>query len=485
VLRRILIIAACVLAACAPASPATQADDARIARILNGLRPPLAISGEPAVRWTLAERMRRFHVPGVSIAVIDSGRIAWAQGFGVRQTGGSDSVTPTTVFQAASISKPTFALGVMHLVQDGTLNLDEDVNAKLTSWHLPENKFTVREKVTLRRILSHNAGLTVSGFPGYEAGSPIPTVPQILDGLPPANTPPVRVDTTPGAISRYSGGGVTIAMLLVTDVVHEPFPAFMQRMVLGPAGMTRSTYEQPLPVKWTGDAATAHDTGGVPIPGKYHTYPEMSAAGLWTTPSDLARLAIVVQRTYAGRDSTIVNPATVREMLTVQKEPFGIGYAVSGSGPTLEFEHSGGNEGFRDDFIAFAERGQGAVIMTNGDNGSNLIREIEGSLAAEYGWPDAQQVVRHAIPIDSATRAALAGTYRLSMPQRTLPATVVADSGKLYLAFNHRSDRVEVLADSNGTFFMRTNGTSITFARDAKGRATAMTLAGRFSGPRE
>ena len=477
-LRRILEFAVCVLAACTPAA------DPRVARTLSGLRPPMAIAEEPPVRWTLAERMRHYHVPGVSIAVIDSGRIAWAQGFGVRQAGGSDSVTTTTVFQAASISKPTFALGVMRLVQNGTLNLDDDVNAKLTSWHLPENRFTLHEKVTLRRILSHNAGLTVSGFPGYEAGSAIPTVPQILDGVPPANTPPVRVDTTPGAISRYSGGGLTIAMLLVTDVVHEPFPAFMQRMVLLPAGMTHSTYEQPLPAAWAGSAATAHDTAGTPIPGKYHTYPEMSAAGLWTTPSDLARLAIVVQRTYAGRDSTIVDPATVREMLTVQKKPFGIGYGVSGSGPTLEFSHSGGNEGFRDDFVAFAERGQGAVIMTNGDNGSNLIREIEASLAAEYGWPDDQQIVRHTIPIDSATRAALAGTYRLKMAVRVIPVTVAVDSGKLYIAAQPWRERIELLADSDGTFFMRGGGPPITFARDAAGRATAMTY-GPFNGPRE
>ncbi len=293
-----ILATSALFAACAAQHAPTPTVDPRVDRVIHGLRPGIAIQGQPPVRWTLAERMQHYHVPGVSIAVIDSGRIAWVQGFGVKTAGGADSVTPTTIFQAGSISKPTFALGVMRLVQNGTLNLDEDVNAKLVSWHVPNNRFTDTAKVTLRRILSHGAGLTVHGFPGYEAGARIPTVPQILDGLPPANTKPVRVDTFPGTISRYSGGGTTIAMLLVTDIVHEPFPTFMHDSVLGPAGMTHSTYEQPLPAALAPDAATGHDGNGVAIPGKYHTYPEMSAAGLWTTPSDLATLGIALQHTY-------------------------------------------------------------------------------------------------------------------------------------------------------------------------------------------
>src|SRR5579862_1176321 len=225
-MRRSLVIgAAAVAVACRqPAHAGPVPPNPRMERVLSALRPAIAAPGTAPVRWTLAERMRHHHVPGVSIAIIDSGRIAWAKGFGVRQARGTDSVTPSTLFEAGSISKPTFALGVMRLVQDGKLNLDQDVNAKLVSWHLPNNRFTTQAKVTLRRILSHSAGLTVHGFPGYEVGVPVPTVPQILDGVKPANTPPVRVDTIPGSVFRYSGGGMTIAMLLVTDVVQMPFP---------------------------------------------------------------------------------------------------------------------------------------------------------------------------------------------------------------------------------------------------------------------
>ena len=427
-------------------------------RVINGLRPSIAVQGEPPVRWTLAERMRHYHVPGVSIAVIDSGKIAWARGFGVKEAGGTDPVTPTTIFQAGSISKPTFALGVMRLVQDGKLDLDQNVNDKLTSWHLPDNKFTVHEKVTLRRILSHSAGLTVHGFPGYEAGTPIPTVPQILDGIKPANTAPVRVDTFPGAISRYSGGGTTIAMLLVTDVVKEPFPAFMQATVLGPAGMTHSTYEQPLPVARRIDAATGHDGKGVPIPGKYHTYPEMSAAGLWTTPTDLATLGILLEHTYAGQTSAVINQATFKQMLTVQKKPFGIGYGVGGSGPTLYFSHGGADEGFISNFIVYAERGQGVVIMTNGDRGGRLISEITSAVAAEYGLPGDEQQVKSTVPVDSQRLASLAGAYHFPLPD-SLTVTVFAQGGKLFTTLPS-GDTARLYAESDSTFFMD-DGTTV------------------------
>lgn len=473
--RRALTLAASVLVACARSQPTSSAatEDARIDAVVSGLRPPVGVQGEPPIRWTLAARMAHYHVPGVSIAVVDSGRLVWARGFGLKEAGTTDSVTPTTIFQAGSISKPTFALAVMRLVQNGTLNLDENVNDKLTSWHVPDNRFTAHEKVTLRRILSHNAGLTVHGFPGYAAGAPIPTVPEILDGRPPANTAPVRVDTTPGAISRYSGGGTTVAMLLVEDVTKEPFPAFMQRMVLQPARMTHSTYEQPLPTARHEDAATGHDTAGVPIPGKYHTYPEMSAAGLWTTPSDLTTIGLVLDSTYAGTVSRIVSRATLAEMLTVQKAPFGIGYVLHGSGQDLEYSHDGGDEGFLSSFVMFPGRGQGVAIMTNGERGSELIAEILPSVAATYGWPDRQQELRTVVTLDPKALDALVGSYRLSTKPKLL-GQVTLEGGRLFLSAAGVLTKVELLPQSDSTFFAREQGFPVTFVRNRGGRVTAL-----------
>ena len=464
--------------------PSTTGGGDRVERVISGLRPLLAVKGEAPVRWTLAERMQHYRIPGVSIAVIDSGRIVWARGFGLKQTGTADSVTATTIFQAGSVSKPTFALGVMRLVQDGRLDLDENVNVKLTSWKVPDNKFTTTEKVTLRRILSHNAGLTVHGFPGYEAGTPVPTVVQVLNGEKPANTLPVRVDTFPGAISRYSGGGTTIAMLVVTDVTGKPFPEFMQETVLGPAGMTHSTYEQPLPAARRVDAASGYRSTGDVVKGNYHTYPEMSAAGLWTTPSDLATLAIDLQKTYAGQWDKIVSQATFKQMLTVQKVPFGIGYELAGSGHDLEFDHGGSDEGFITSFIAYAERGQGAVIMINSDNGGFLINEILPSIAEEYGWPSHRQQVRTTVARSPKSLAPLVGMYRFKSPDYDFVDTVTAQNGTLLMRAGPAITPTELLADTDSTFFTRDEGISVVFDRDLHGRVVGMTHGGSMKGTR-
>ena len=165
--------------------------DARIGRVMRGLLPETAVRrqfGEPAV---LAERMVHHQTPGVSVAVIHNGRLEWARGFGVKEWGAPDPVTEETLFQAGSISKPVFALAVMRLVQTGKLDLDADVNDYLTTWRIPANG-DGQSRVTLRQLLGHTAGLTVEGFPGYLASTQLPSMVQILDGKPPANSPPIR-----------------------------------------------------------------------------------------------------------------------------------------------------------------------------------------------------------------------------------------------------------------------------------------------------
>src|SRR5215467_10497145 len=242
--------------------------------IEHHLRYGVRIADQPDIALDLLERMKSYHVPGVSIAVIDNYRVVFAKGYGVTEFGGRRSVDTTTLFLAGSISKPVFASGFLRLVEDRKVPLDTDVNTLLKSWHLPESRFTEHEKVTLRRLLTHSAGLTVWGFPGYALDKPVPTVPQLLDGAPPANTPAVRNDTTPGARWLYSGGGITIAQLVATDISGESFPVLLDRLMLRPAGMRRSTYENPLPIERRSEAATGHERIDTPVPGGFHVYPE-------------------------------------------------------------------------------------------------------------------------------------------------------------------------------------------------------------------
>jgi CubicO group peptidase (beta-lactamase class C family) len=269
---------------------ASDAVEEHVRHIRDGLLPPVLVEGEPHKRSLLAE-MARVRVPGVSIAVIHAGRIEWARGFGVTAIGGSD-VTPRTLFQAASISKPVTAVAALRLVQEGKLDIDVDVNRYLKNWKIPTNDFTDQHPVTLRELLSHTAGMTVHGFAGYPSSSMLPTLTQILDGRPTANSPPIVVDAVPGNNWRYSGGGYVVVQQLLDDVTGMPFDKLMQKTVLHPFGMSDSSYEQPLPKSKLVKIALPYRRNGTPVRGGPHVYPELAAAGLWTTPSDLARYGI-------------------------------------------------------------------------------------------------------------------------------------------------------------------------------------------------
>src|SRR5579859_5620865 len=276
--------------ATADKSPATT--EARIERIAKGIEPVEAGKGDAPVPLDIEKLMKLYDVPGFSVAVIEDYKIAWAKSYGVTEPGGKNPVTPKTLFQAGSISKPVAATGMLALVQQGKLSLDEDVNVKLKSWRVPENEFTKEQKVTLRRLASHSAGLTVHGFPGYDVDEKVPTLVQIFNGEKPANTAPIRVDFVPGSDERYSGGGITIEQQLMMDVSGKQFPALMKELVLDKVGMSDSSYEQPLPAARAAMTAGGAYGDGKPVHGKWHVYPEMAAAGLWTTPTDLAKFAM-------------------------------------------------------------------------------------------------------------------------------------------------------------------------------------------------
>jgi CubicO group peptidase (beta-lactamase class C family) len=355
----------------------------RVERVERGL-PPVTLSDGQVLQLDLQGWMETLKVPGLSIAVFDNFQVVWRKSYGVREVGASAPVTLDTTFQAGSVSKPVMALAAMRFVQEGRFNLDENVNDKLLSWKVPDNPFTVREKVTLRRLLSHSAGLSVHGFPGYAVGSPTPTLVQVLNGEKPANTAPVRVVMVPGTKFEYSGGGTLIVQQLLIDQFKKPFPQLMAETVFQPLGLTHSSYEQPQPPARAAMSAVGHHADGKPVEGKWHIYPEMAAGGLWTTPGDLAEVAIEVAKSKHGKSNRILSQESVRQMLTVQMAPLGLGFFLDAKND--RFGHDGDDDGFQTDLVAFSESGQGAAVMANSDFGSLLFEPLMQSLAKEYGW---------------------------------------------------------------------------------------------------
>jgi CubicO group peptidase (beta-lactamase class C family) len=372
----------------------------RIRRVETGL---FRRTGPNEIVWdkrlTIVDRMEHYHVPGVSIAVISDFQIEWTKGFGVQEAGAGKPVTARTLFQPASVGKTMTAVAALHFVEAGLLRLDENVNDRLTSWKVPENEFTTNEKVTLRRLLTHSAGVTVRGFEGFARGAELPTLRQILDGQPPANTPPIRVNSVPGTEVRYSGGGFMIVQQLLEDVAGQPFAEIMHNVVLEPASMTSTAYEAPLAVHRHRIAASAHDSAGRPARGKWHELACLGAGGgIWTTSSDLARFAIEIMLSHSGRSNKILSRESVSMMLTRQiagNDYTGIGFGLAGEGRDLGCGHAGGNApGFMSILWVYPEMGLGAVIMTNGQNGEALYREILVAIGIEYGWPDSRMTAR-------------------------------------------------------------------------------------------
>ncbi|HEV8485300.1 MAG TPA: serine hydrolase domain-containing protein [Blastocatellia bacterium] len=369
----------------------------RIERVEKGLLGPVLVKGAPG--WTIQERMKQYKVPGVSIAVINNFKVEWARAYGVKDVETNEPVVTDTLFQAASISKPVAAMVALKKVEEGKIALDENINNKLTSWKLPDNEFTAKRKVTLANLLSHTGGLTVHGFPGYAVGDKIPTLPEVLNGSPPANTAPVRVDMEPGTKPRYSGGGVTIAQLAIMDIEKKPYPQIARDTVLRPLGMTNSTYNQPLPDETRKKAASGHKSNGKPVEGKIHIYPEMAAAGLWTTPTDLAKFAIEVQLSLAGKSNKVLSKETTARMVTPFLETVGLGLMVEKHGAATYVGHGGSNEGFRCQLLVNRDKGYGAVVMVNSDNGQ-IISEILRSIASEYQWEDYLPQASEIAPVD-------------------------------------------------------------------------------------
>jgi len=424
-----------------------------IEQIENSIQPNFRIAGEKVPTYNLEERLKMLDIPGVSIAFAYEGKVVWAKGYGMADVAAHKEMTTETMLLAGSISKPVAALRAHQMVEEGKLSLDEDVNTYLSSWKLPENEFTANEKVTLRRILNHTAGLTVWGFPGYDKGDDIPTVQEVLDGK--GNTDSVRVYKEPGESWMYSGGGYTIMQLVIDEVEADTFYTSMQKNVLDRMNMSGSTFENPLPEEYHSIAATGYRGNGDEVEGKWPIYPEMAAAGLWTTPTQLIQYAIVIQDIYLNKKDGLLSYTTVNEMLTP-------GMNNHGLGPSAEedfFGHGGADEGFRANLVASKKDAWAMVVMVNSDNGQ-IIREIELAIAAAYGLEGIKPDERTSITLNEEELNAYVGQYNI---QQLGDLEIRLDNGVLKATGEMIDPEITLLVSEKEKLFDKSDGTWLNF----------------------
>jgi CubicO group peptidase (beta-lactamase class C family) len=437
----------------------------RIRQVENGLTENIQ-TGDSAP-MNLAERMKHFKVQGLSIAVIKNYKVEFAKGYGFADTENKIPVSDKTLFQAASISKSLNSLGVLKLFKDRNLDLYADINTYLKSWKFPYDSTSRGKKINMANLLSHTAGLNVHGFGGYEAGKPLPSVIQILNGEFPANSDAVRSLFAPGTRQEYSGGGITISQLILTDITGQPYEKYLMEQVLKPLGMFSSTFAQP-PIGIRQELLSAgYDGAGQMVNGKYHIYPEQAAAGLWTNPRDLAKYIIETQLAYQGKSAKILNQQNTKLRLSpyMNKNGVALGVFVEDYDGVKYFGHGAGNAGFTGGYYGSFKGGNGLIIMVNSDNGE-IIQELINSISTVYGFKGlskTKKVILAEVPerdLDSYL-----GNYQLS-PELVL--TVSREGKKVFVQATGQS-RIEAFAESNNKFFFKTIQASMEFVTDGNG----------------
>lgn len=435
-----------------------------IKSIEEGLFKTIQIKGNPIEKFTIQERMALYKVPGVSIAVIKNGKLRWAKGYGYANTETGTKVDANTLFQAGSISKPIAALAVLKLYENEELALGRDVNDYLTDWKVPENEFTQKEKVTLERLLTHTAGVTVHGFPGYQQKDKFPEVIDVLEGN--GNTEKITVDVVPGSIWRYSGGGYTIMEKVVEDLSGFSLDQYLSKNVLLPMEMNNSTYEQPISKKWQKNISAAYNGNGEMIEGLWNNYPEQAAAGLWTTPSDLAKYCIEIQEIAKGKNNGLLTKATIDKMLTKHKNDWGLGPALRSEGDELIFGHGGKNAGFTNDMKASTYQGNAIIVMTNADNGGDLITEIKNAISHQYGWTFSEPKMIELVELKAKDFENFIGKYELK--ERGLNVEVELNDNQLIVRNTPIGD-LSVKPISATKFIDLESGVTFEFLNDEKG----------------
>lgn len=455
----------------APAALEVEAPPVEQTHVENGLLPGVLVEGDDRSEFTLPLRRAVYGVPAVSVAVARDGALHWAAGYG-------DGVGSETLFQAASLSKAVAAAGIVALAREKGVDLDADISSQIPRVALASKK-TTDVRVTLRGLLSHTAGATVSGFPGYAVDAEVPTNLELIGGSPRTNTPRITIDPGAAGSYRYSGGGYQIAQAWAEEVSGENFASLMDRLVLAPLGMQSSSFAQPPSAEFvsTRDIAPGFGGDGQPIAGGWYVYPEQAAAGLWTTSSDYVRFLIALMRASNGSTDTGLDPAVAREMVTPVSAQYGLGVGIESVEGETRWGHSGSNAGYRSIMAAFPERGDAIVVLTNKPQGFPLASEIVRGADHVYGWPTPplRRVERFAMSADALSE--FTGTFALE--GTTAPRFEITVDGRGLEGTQVSGLTFRLIPIASTTFIDPGDGTEVEF-RQVDGRLIAATGGRRF-----
>ncbi|WP_298757900.1 beta-lactamase family protein [uncultured Psychroserpens sp.] len=359
-------------------------------RVETGLTTRIHIEGDST--WSIEERMEHYGIPGVSIAVIHHGEIAWTKAYGVVDKESKVPVTEHTLFQAAATSMPVTAYGALRFVEQHKLDLDEDVNSYLKSWKVPENEFNKESKVTIRNLLNHSAGIYPRGTGSYSINEEIPTLVEILNGAFPATNEPITVNKEPGESVRFAYASYVPIQQMMLDVEEKTFPEIMHEFVLQPLEMNNSTFNQSLTKEQLAMAATGYLSDGSMVEGRRHISPSMASSGLWTTAEDYAKFITNVQQTLDGKYTKGLS----KDLTELMGTPYGVdnstwsftlglGFQLLNRKDEIYLRHHGWNTGFYTEIVAHRDKGYGVVVMTN-STFPEFNAEVIRSVAQTYNW---------------------------------------------------------------------------------------------------
>ncbi len=444
----------------------------RIKSTESGLLRAVFIKGQKPEKLSLEERMQFYKVPGLSLVVIDKKGIEWSKAYGVADVQTHELVTPDLPFQGGAFGQSIAAAVALHLVEKGTLDLDADVAAYLRTWMFPPPAPGSKNKITLRQLLTHSAGLSDRIFEGYSAQETFPSLPEVLNGEEPAKNAPVWTDFKPGSRARASESGYIVLEQILSDVENKSFSAIAKEIVFSPLGMTNSTFEDLRPSGGPAKTASGHLRDGRLIEGGWHHYPGAAAKGLWTTPTDFAVFFLELLKAATDTSSKVLEPATARTMLSPQIENFAFGFSVEGPFDDINFNIRGKTDGFVCYAIFYPVRGQGAVIMTNSDNGMLLVEEILRAISAAYVWPHFKPQEKPLYRLDPSIIRQYAGRYEVN-PDYVLNVAyqdyylVVQPTGQALTKF---------YVEGETLFFSMDPFIRIQFLKDKLGRVTSLVL---------